>query len=106
MRTASRLALLLALTLGGCTDPTSDALVVRGEYRSTVYDGAAMMVSHEAIPALEMPAMQMSLPVGEAELLEGLQPGDKVALTLQTEPRLRIVGVERLAPETPLELAP
>lgn len=102
-------ALLLALPLGSCAErgaTASDALAVRGEYRYPLYEGAAMMVNHEAIPALEMPAMEMSLPVAEADLLEGLLPGDKVALTLDAEPRLQIVAVEKLAPDTPLALAP
>ena len=100
-----RRLLLLALLAAGCaSDPPAETVEVRAVYERTVFDGAAATFDHEAIPG-EMDAMRMDLPLADAALVVGLAPGDKVALALETEPRIRVVAVRPLADSTRLRLA-
>ena len=48
--------------------------MLRGVYLQPMYDGAAMLVNHEAIPD-RMPAMQMPMRVKVPGLLDGLAEG-------------------------------
>lgn len=106
-------AVVLLAALVGCGDASTrveaaaaDATTtVRAVYKHPLYDGAAMRVSHEAIPDLEMPAMEMPLAVADPELLRGLVPGSKVSLTVRTEPSVEVVAVEALPDDTALTLA-
>lgn len=111
------LLLLLALAAAGCaddaapadtgSDPTvAEALTLRGEVVGPRADGAALRVNHEAVPDLGMEAMAMDLALADPSLADGLAPGDKVSLTIEASPRLRITAVERLPADTPLTLAP
>lgn len=104
----------LLTALAGCADeapasdpaaPAAETIAVRGVVVETLYDGQALRVDHEAMPTLGMPAMQMALPLGDAALADGLTPGDKVALTIEAAPRLRVTAVDRLPADTPLALA-
>lgn len=106
-----------ALLVAGCgTDdaPAADTsaadasapVTVRGVVVETLYDGAALRVDHEAVPTLGMVPMRMAFPLDEPSLADGLAPGDKVALTIEAAPRLRVTSVEALPAETPLTLAP
>ncbi len=115
------LVLLFALVAGGLgaagcaddaepadpgSDPTvSEALTLRGEVVGPRADGAALRVNHEAVPSLGMEAMAMDLALADPSLGAGLAPGDKVSLTIEASPRLRITAVERLPADTPLALA-
>ena len=97
--------LLLALLAAGCaSDPPAETVEVRAVYERTVFDGAAATFDHEAIPG-EMDAMRMDVPLADAALVAGLAPGDKVALALETEPRLRVVAIRPLPDSTRLRLA-
>lgn len=111
------LLLVLALAAAGCaddvgpsdtgSDPTiSEALTLRGEVVGPRADGAALRVNHEAVPSLGMDAMAMDLALADPSLAAGLAPGDKVSLTIEASPRLRVTSVERLPVDTPLTLAP
>lgn len=100
-----RRLLLLALLAAGCaSDPPAETVEVRAVYERTVFDGAAATFDHEAIPG-KMDAMRMDVPLADAALVAGLAPGDKVALALETEPRLRVVAIRPLPDSTRLRLA-
>ena len=107
---AMRPFLLVLLSLApaiGCADaPAVEAPVVRvrGIYLEPMYEGAAMLVDHEAIPE-RMPAMQMAMRVASPALLEGLEEGAPVMMTLDSA-SLDVVAVEPLPQGTPLDLAP
>jgi len=114
-----RLLLLVSLlAVAGCAaddagTPGSSApglpdapLALRGEVVGLRAEGAALRVHHEAVPSLGMEAMTMDFALAEPSLAEGLAPGDKVALTIEAAPRLRVTAVERLPADTPLALAP
>ena len=113
-----RLLLLLALVAtAGCADDASpsepgaaglvpEALALRGEVVGVRAEGAALRVNHEAVPDLGMDPMAMDLALADPSLADGLAPGDKVSLTIEASPRLRITAVERLPADTPLTLAP
>lgn len=55
-----------------------------GVIKSVDADNGMVMVDHEEIPGY-MPAMEMTEPVADLSLLEGLQPGDKVEFDLRRE---------------------
>lgn len=114
-----RLSLLLTLfvvvgcaaddagTSGSSAAGLPDApLALRGEVVGLRAGGAALRVDHEAVPSLGMEAMAMDLALADPSLAAGLAPGDKVALTIEAAPRLRITAIERLPADTPLTLAP
>jgi len=123
----------LAVALGGCSAPGSGgpgasegeispapaSYRVRGMLRRLPAADAArraLLVQHEAIPELVdltgevvgMDAMAMEFDVGADVDLAGLAPGDKILFTLEVdwdaEPPAVIRGVERLAPDTDLNL--
>ena len=96
----------LALLAAGCAEaPPAETVTVRAVYEKTVFDGAAATFDHEAIPG-EMDAMRMDFPLADPAAVAGLAPGDKVALTLQTEPRIEVLSAEALPDSTRLRLAP
>ena len=95
----------LALFAAGCTSgPPAETVEVRAVYERTVFDGAAATFDHEAIPG-EMDAMRMDFPLADSALVAGLAPGDKVALRLQTEPRIEVRALRPLPDSTHLRLA-
>ena len=100
---------LVALLASGCTKSAetaapSETVEVRAVYEKTVFDGAAATFDHEAIPDV-MDAMRMDFPLADSGLVRGLAPGAKVALTLQTEPRLEVLAAHALPDTTTLRLA-
>ena len=101
------LALLAVTFLVGCGggEPAEDAnlLTVRAVYMHPEFEGLAASFDHEAIPDL-MDAMQMTFPVADANLLQGLLPGQKVTLTISQEPTLQVVEIKRLPDDTELVL--
>ncbi|HEX9950566.1 MAG TPA: copper-binding protein [Rubricoccaceae bacterium] len=95
----------LALLAAGCTSgPPAETVEVRAVYERTVFDGAAATFDHEAVPDV-MDAMRMDFPLADAALVAGLAPGDKVAIALETAPRIRVVAVRPLPDSTRLRLA-
>jgi hypothetical protein len=102
-----RRLLFLALLAAGCSDRPagpSQTVEVRAVYERTVLEGAAASFDHEAIPG-RMDAMRMDFPLADSALVAGLAPGDKVALTLQVEPRLEVLAAAPLPDTTRLALA-
>ena len=120
--------LALGLVLAACTDgeapadpppsiepgtapvggPEGDvnAFDVRGVYLGVVFDSAAAVISHEAIPGF-MGAMRMQLRVADRAELRGLRDGDKIRFRL-TDPQgdgYTVSDITPLPPDTPLELA-
>lgn len=86
--------------------PTGDAIQVRAQFLRAIYEGEAIMVDHEEIPDF-MPAMRMPLMLERPDLISGLSEGDKVLLTIGNSsvgPGLIITAIERLPPETELDL--
>ena len=47
--------------------------------------GKKVKMAHEPIPEIKWPAMTMDIPVADAKLLAGLQPGQKVSFTLSKQ---------------------
>ena len=91
--------------LAGCaSEPPAETVAVRAVYERTVFDGAAATFDHEAIPDV-MDAMRMDFPLADAAVVAGLAPGDKVTITLQTEPKIEVVAVAALPDSTALRLA-
>ena len=100
---------LSALLAAGCAseppaEPPAETVAVRAVYERTVFDGAAATFDHEAIPDV-MDAMRMDFPLADSSVVAGLAPGDKVTLTLQTEPEIEVVAVAALPDTTALRLA-
>lgn len=125
--TARLLLFALLLAASGCTEPTappqptpleagtaSDArpdsippgFPVRGVYLGVLYDSAAAVVNHEAIPGV-MNAMRMPIRVADRAELRGLREGDKIHFRLADLDGhgFRMSEIEPLPPETPLVLA-
>ena len=98
-----RRTLFALLVVAGCT-PAPEPVAVRAVYEKTVFDGAAATFDHEAIPGV-MDAMRMDLPIARTDLVAALRSGDKVTLSLLTEPRLEVVAVAPLPDSTALRLA-
>ena len=100
-----RRLLVSLLLVAGCTsEPAPETVDVRAVYEKTVFNGAAATFDHEAVPDV-MDAMRMDFPIASPDVVAGLRPGDKVTLSLQTEPRLEVVAVAPLADSTALRLA-
>lgn len=98
------------LAASGCGDPAdappaAETVAVRGVFVESLYDGQAARIDHEAIPG-HMDAMRMDFRVADPSLLNGLAEGDKATFEVEVDPAIRVVGVERLPADTPLELAP
>jgi protein SCO1/2 len=79
-------AALLALLALGCDVPPHGERARRVEARGVVeaVDPALrqVVINHEDIPGV-MPAMSMSFDVGDASLLEGLEPGQTIQFALE-----------------------
>ncbi len=100
-----RRLLVSLLLVAGCTpEPAPETVDVRAVYEKTVFDGAAATFDHEAVPGV-MDAMRMDFPIADPSVVAGLRPGDKVTLSLQTEPRLEVLAAAPLADSTRLRLA-
>ena len=118
------IGLLAGLSIAGCsggassTDasqrPAADAAAdasdeptsytVRGIYVGPVFDGQAMRVDHEAIPGF-MEAMTMDLEMAAPNVIDGIEPGDKIQFTLKVrEYDIVVESAETLPPDTELEL--
>ncbi len=76
---------------GNETSPTNSSAVIDtqtytsvGVIRGVDPDGGRVTVDHEDIPGY-MPAMEMTEPVADKALLDGLKPGDKVEFELLRE---------------------
>lgn len=114
---------LLLLTVGACSQDADRGAAERAEpARYTVRgqldvigDGE-LFVFHEAIPefvghsgeVVGMDSMQMPFALGDRVSIEGLEPGDKVEMTVAVdfgakEP-MRVLAIEELPPGTVLEL--
>ncbi len=86
-------------------DGSAVSFTVRGLYLGAVYDSAAAVISHEAVPGF-MDAMRMQLRVAEPAELRGLRAGDKIRFRLADNGSgYRVHDLEALPPDTPLELA-
>ena len=98
------LGLAALAALAACADapPDGPTVAVRGVFVEPLFDGQAIRVDHEAVPGL-MPAMRMALRTASPDLTDGLAPGDKVRLTLDSA-SLAVVAVEPLPAATPLVL--
>ncbi len=102
----ARPILLCCLLLIGCTGDTDRQVYeVRGVMRGVQYEGAALVVDHEAIPGF-MDAMRMTFRMKDPSQIHTLAPGDKIRFDLIVDgDEMHIENVERLPGETLLELA-
>ncbi len=99
------LLLILGGTACGGAEQEAPAYAARGQVVRVESAGQQVVLDHEAIPEL-MGAMRMSLAVAEPAEARALAPGDKIAFELVDAPRGAYVrGIEKLPPETVLELA-
>ena len=78
--------------------------MLRGVYLQPMYDGAAMLVNHEAIPD-RMPAMQMPMRVKVPGLLDGLAEGALIEMTVDSA-SLDVISITELPEGTVLDLEP
>ena len=69
-----------------------------------MYDGAAMLVNHEAIPD-RMPAMQMPMRVKVPGLLDELAEGALIEMTVDSA-SLDVISITELPEGTVLDLEP
>ena len=109
------LVLMAACGPGAGPSPPPRTYTVRGEVvELPAVPGGDLVLHHEAIDSLQgvdgrvwgMDAMVMPFSVGAGVSLDGLQVGDKVAITLRVDwlgdrPHV-ITGLQRLPPETEL----
>ena len=101
------LLVLLAVAFGACSDaPAEDSsatVQIRGIYLRSMYDGQAAVLQHEPVYG-RMPAMTMPFKVYTPALLDSLEPGTKVRITVDSLSLTTIVGIEPLPAETVLNL--
>ena len=77
---------------------------VRGLFVRPSFEGEAIRVDHEAIPDF-MGAMAMDIRLADPSLIDGLVAGDKIRFDLlDDDGMLLVTSVEKLPPETELEL--
>ena len=102
------LVLLVVAGLAACHSdaPEEDSratVQIRGVYVRPMYEGQAAVIDHE--PVFDrMPAMQMAFKVYTPALLDSLEPGDKVRITVDSVSLTTITAIEPLSPETVLNL--
>jgi protein SCO1/2 len=94
-------ALLLALAVLGCNPTQLEERVRRVEAAGVVQSVAPtlrqVVIDHDDIPGV-MPAMSMSFDVADASLLDGLEPGQTIAFTLELGSRsMRVVEARVVA---------
>lgn len=78
---SSPLSSLAALALGLGLAVSAQAQSVDGEVKKVDADAGKVTLKHGEIKNLDMPAMQMSFRVSDANWLKTLQVGDKVKFT-------------------------
>lgn len=86
-----------ALEVPVAAGPVADQPLTEGEVRRINKDNGRMTIKHGQIANLDMPAMTMNFHVADAEMLDLVQPGDKIRFAVD-----RIEGkytVIRLEPE-------
>lgn len=71
--------------------PMEQARFFDGEIRGVDRDGGKVMLQHESITALDMPAMTMAYPVKDASMLDQLKPGDRVRFTAVLQNRILLI---------------
>jgi Cu(I)/Ag(I) efflux system protein CusF len=81
----------------GIAGETAKAPLVTGQgvVKKVDRQNLRITLAHEAIPALNWPAMTMAFAVADQALLEGVKPGDKVSFELRdamTLVRVMVVG--------------
>ncbi|HEY8514461.1 MAG TPA: copper-binding protein [Candidatus Binatia bacterium] len=78
-------AAILGMTIAACTSlPEGKLYPIRGEVVSVAAARNEVMLRHEPIAGF-MEAMTMPFPVAKYELLEGIEPGDRVEGVLLVE---------------------
>ena len=97
-----RASVLLLLLAAGCAEP-APTVAVRAVFLESLFDGQAARFDHEAVPGW-MDAMAMPFAVADPALLDGVAPGAKVELRMDTS-EAEVVGLSTLPPDTPLVLA-
>jgi hypothetical protein len=127
--TASAILLASALALAACgpgspdgrtagePPPPADTYETRGLVRQlprAERPGSELYIHHEAVPdfrdadgeVVGMESMAMPFPVADPSMLDGLEPGDKVAFTFEMRweggDPLLVTRLEKLPPETRL----
>jgi Cu/Ag efflux protein CusF len=96
------LALALLLVLAGCSGTPSGKLYpIRGEVMSIAAARNEVQLKHDAIAGF-MDAMTMPFPVAKRELLDGVEPGDRVEGVLLVEgARYALVSLAEIPPPAP-----
>ncbi len=102
--------LTLALTFIGCADapdaPAGETYAVRGVFEGTRFEGAAVTISHEAVPG-RMEAMRMDFRLADTADVSRLTPGRPVRFSVvETPSGTRAFGFHVLPDSTRLHLAP
>lgn len=69
---------------GGAASTSTSATLTAGEVRKIDVEQGKVTLKHEPIANLDMPAMTMVFRAQPAELLKGLQVGDKVRFQAQS----------------------
>jgi protein SCO1/2 len=90
-------ALALLVVVAACSGvPTGKLYPIRGEVVSVTAARNEIMLNHDAIAGF-MQAMTMPFPVAKRELLDGIEPGDRVEGVLLVEgARYSLVSLAKL----------
>ena len=83
-RLAVAVALLVVACAGCSSVPSGKLYPIRGEVVSVTAARNEVVLKHEAIAGF-MPAMTMPFPVASRELLDGVEPGDRIEGVLLVE---------------------
>ncbi|MBI3821312.1 MAG: copper-binding protein [Planctomycetes bacterium] len=75
--------LVVSLTLAGCQpgdqkNPAGKEHPIKGKVTAVDVSKPSVKLDHEAIPGLDMKAMEMDYPVANSKMLEGIKAGDEV----------------------------
>lgn len=76
-----------------------DRIQGRGVVRAVDVDGARITLAHDALPAMNWPAMTMNFQVRDRALLRGRKAGERVVFSFQRPPQGQTPVIDSISPE-------
>jgi Cu/Ag efflux protein CusF len=76
-----------AMLAAASTLHAADAASGRGTINKINTKAGSVNISHEAIPAIQWPAMTMDIKVADRKILTGVKPGQRVSFGLSKDPK-------------------